>query len=60
MVHQWTDVFGVLDAVGVEVDDFVEGGETTVVHVRSGEGDVAQRGCFEVALKGGVKAVVLE
>ena len=41
VVHQRVDVLGVFHALAVKVDDFIEGGETPVVHVRTRHGDVA-------------------
>ena len=59
MVHQWADLFGVLDSFGIKVDDLVEGAETSVVHIGRSKGDVAKGGGFEVAVVFGIEAVVI-
>ena len=41
MVHQRIDVFGVFHAFALKVDDFVQGGETPVVHVWCRDGNIA-------------------
>ena len=59
MVHQWTDLFRVLYAFGVKVNDLVKGAETPVVHVWCGECDVAERRSLELAVVCGIKPVVV-
>ena len=41
MVHQRIDVFRVFHALAVKVDDLVQCGETSIVHVGTRNGDVA-------------------
>ena len=54
MVHQRTDGRRVFYAIGVEINDLVQGGEAAVVHVGCRNGDVAQGRGFVDASVGGI------